>query len=116
MRTDTISITLTPPGFLERAWYRRLGSRPPGLTGASGPRSASLARMLPYSWRWWHRAYAARFGYFWLPCPLCSRKFGGHEFGTDIPDPLKGPGCGLAICSRCTRARNEQLAVLNGAP
>lgn len=29
-----------------------------------------------------HQLYARVFGYFWLPCPLCSRMFGGHETGT----------------------------------
>jgi len=30
-----------------------------------------------------HQIYAAVFGYFWLPCPMCSngRMFGGHETG-----------------------------------
>lgn len=28
-----------------------------------------------------HRAYAAFRGYFWLPCPVCGRYFGGHECG-----------------------------------
>lgn len=26
-----------------------------------------------------HRLYAWLFGYFWLPCPVCGRMFGGHE-------------------------------------
>lgn len=26
-----------------------------------------------------HRAYAARYGFFWLPCPICGYMFGGHE-------------------------------------
>jgi hypothetical protein len=34
-----------------------------------------------------HRLYAHLFGYFWLPCPLCGRMFGGHE----------GDGCGEAV-------------------
>lgn len=28
-----------------------------------------------------HRLYAWLFGYFWLPCPICGRMFGGHETG-----------------------------------
>lgn len=34
--------------------------------------------------RLFHRLYALIFGYFWLPCPVCRRYFGGHE---------KGGGC-----------------------
>lgn len=26
-----------------------------------------------------HRLYAKIFGYFWLPCPICWKEFGGHE-------------------------------------
>ena len=29
--------------------------------------------------RWVHRLYAKTQGYFWLPCPLCSKMFGSHE-------------------------------------
>lgn len=28
-----------------------------------------------------NRIYAWLFGYFWLPCPVCHRMFGGHEAG-----------------------------------
>jgi hypothetical protein len=38
--------------------------------------------------------YAFLRGYFWLPCPICGRMFGGHEVGaarvpTDQPDTFK---------------------------
>lgn len=29
--------------------------------------------------RWMHHVYAYLMGYFWIPCPLCGRIFGGHE-------------------------------------
>mgnify|MGYP001566530485 CR=1 FL=1 len=29
--------------------------------------------------RIFHRFYAWLFGFFWLPCPVCGRMFGGHE-------------------------------------
>lgn len=32
-----------------------------------------------YWLRVYHWLYAHLFGYFWLPCPLCGRTFGGHE-------------------------------------
>ena len=105
----TVIIELKRPGLLERAWRRRLKTSPAFLTGYTGPWDHQLARLLPYKWRRVHRAYARLAGFFWLPCPLCGREFGGHEFGDDVPDPMKGPGHGLAICSQCTRARNEKL-------
>ena len=30
--------------------------------------------------RWFNRLYAFLNNYFWLPCPLCDRYFGGHEW------------------------------------
>ena len=30
-------------------------------------------------YRWFHRAWAHFFGYFWIPCPVCGEMFGGHE-------------------------------------
>jgi hypothetical protein len=32
--------------------------------------------------RWVHRVRAWLGHYFWLPCPLCGRGFGGHEVGS----------------------------------
>ena len=29
--------------------------------------------------RIYHQLYALFHGYFWLPCPICSKNFGGHE-------------------------------------
>lgn len=47
-------------------------------------------------------------GYFWLPCPLCNRYFGGQEWRSinghmmDIPT---GQGwSGTAICPNCVAA------------
>ena len=53
-----------------------------------------------------HRLYAWALGYFWIPCPLCGRHFGGHEW--HYPDDLsvirKPEGGGTAICPTCTAA------------
>lgn len=51
---------------------------------------------------------ARRFGFFWLPCPVCGEEFGGHEWVTDgdMPGdvPVYGkPGMGEGICPACTR-------------
>lgn len=58
-----------------------------------------------------NKFYANMNGYFWLPCPICGKKFGGHEWLVDeqwsnIPDPEHpaDPGRGVGICPDCTRA------------
>lgn len=59
--------------------------------------------------RFLHRWYARAFGYAWVPCPLCSRFTGGHEWRdragkpSAIPDPDR-PGIWRGICPACTRA------------
>lgn len=32
---------------------------------------------MPRMPRMFHRLYASILGYFWLPCPICGRPFGG---------------------------------------
>jgi len=62
-----------------------------------------------------HRVWAYLGGYFWTPCPLCGREFGGHEWrdrndfsssirtGTPSSSIRTGmPVVGQAICPRCT--------------
>ena len=52
---------------------------------------------LPLSFRVANHVYAWAFGYFWRPCPLCGRSFGGHEWRdrggkpSSVPKPGK-PG------------------------
>lgn len=56
--------------------------------------------------RWMHRAYALTAGYFWLPCSLCGRQMGGHEWrsveGKDASTPADRPGSSHGICPVCT--------------
>lgn len=67
-----------------------------------------VAALVPYRWRRVHHRYAAWFGYFWLPCPLCGHEFGGHELrdvgalSSSIP-ATAGDGH-EGICPPCTRA------------
>jgi hypothetical protein len=98
-----ITLTTRRPGWAERAWCRRLDMDVP-LAVTRNP-VGDLVRLLPYRWRRVHRAYATRHGFFWLPCVLCDRPFAGHEYGDIVPDPTRGPGCGVSICSRCTKRR-----------
>lgn len=103
-RPVAVVLRLRPPGPVQRMWYRRLGIPVPLADAHVGPWHAGWVRLLPYRWRGVHAAYARRYGFFWMPCPLCGRCFGGHESGGAIPDPLSGPGRGISICAPCTRA------------
>lgn len=72
-----------------------------------------FARLVPERWRWAHRVFAWAARYAWLPCPLCGREFGGHEWrdidGMISATPKTGGGH-TAICPACTRAgRGERL-------
>lgn len=47
------------------------------------------------------RAAAAFRGYFWMPCPLCSEEFGGHEWIGRIQMPTGEPGMTQGVCPAC---------------
>ena len=106
-RRFSISLELKPPGLLDRLWYRSTDQAPPAAVASSGPRHSRWARLVPYRLRRFHHAYAAKHGFYWRPCPQCGREYGGHEAGKNVPDPSRGPGCGMAICSKCSRKRRE---------
>lgn len=97
-------VTMRPPDWLQRLWYRKLRMPAPQAVASGEPRRTDWVRLLPYRWRNLHRRHADRHGYFWLPCILCGRPYGGHESGDSVPDPTGGPGTGVTICSQCTRA------------
>jgi hypothetical protein len=98
-----VRLEMRPPSWVQRLWYRRLRIPPP-LATSGGRGSEAWARLVPYRWRAFHRRYATKHHYFWLPCILCNRPFGGHESGDSIPDPTGLTGTGIMICSQCTRA------------
>ena len=59
-------------------------------------------------WRWLNRCYAFIGGYFWLPCPICGRYFGGHEWSESL---YLGYGSGRGTCPWCveeTKRRNAE--------
>ncbi|UDL16537.1 hypothetical protein SEA_ZOOMAN_296 [Microbacterium phage Zooman] len=65
-----------------------------------------------------HHLYAKRHGFFWMPCPLCSRFFGGHEWMTSdgyssirIEGEPEGQQTGICpTCTRQGRAKGEEIA------
>jgi hypothetical protein len=66
-------------------------------------------RLLPRYPRWVNRIYAWLFGYFWLPCPICRRYFGGHEWGPSaliVADdrPMQG------VCELCANEADRRNA------
>jgi hypothetical protein len=85
--------------------YRRRGMELPALSGPHSP-----GALVPYRFRRFHESWATEHGFFWLPCDLCSRPFGGHEIHGSIPDPMKGEGWGIGICPACTAERNGGVA------
>ncbi|MET8006259.1 hypothetical protein [Nonomuraea glycinis] len=106
MARHTARISLKPLSLLDRLWYWKIRETPPLSIGYSRHLpSRQWARLVPYRWRRFHHAYACKHRFYWLPCPLCDRPFGGHEGGKTIPDPIEGPGRGMSICSRCSRTR-----------
>jgi hypothetical protein len=56
--------------------------------------------------RWFNHIRAIMGNYFWLPCPICHRMFGGHE--RDIGDLMDGPGSGRIVCPNCANVAEER--------
>jgi hypothetical protein len=94
-----------------RVWRWLRNPHGPRMEMTSRPwRDVWFAALVPYRFRQIHQGYAAVFGFFWLPCPLCDKPYGGHEWRNvanrccSVPDPLGGPGRTIGICPACTRA------------
>lgn len=100
-RTVTLTTSSVPRRYARI--YRRRGMTVPQTTSRH-----PWGTLVPYRWRAFHHVYAEVFAYFWLPCILCKRPFGGHEIGDDIPEPVdfKGEGWGIGVCPACTASRN----------
>ena len=63
-----------------------------------------------------NKLYAFIFGYFWLPCPICSEYFGGHEWGESL---MTGWYSGKGVCRKCKNEaikRNEEFMKNNPHP
>lgn len=54
--------------------------------------------------RWFNCLYAFLLSYFWGDCPVCHKKFGGHEVGGGLMTSESG---GLSVCSHCGEKANQ---------
>ena len=52
---------------------------------------------------------AAVGGYFWLPCPICSENFGGHEWAGTLQLSAH-KGCG--VCINCVDEAKRRNALM----
>jgi len=64
--------------------------------------------------RFLNRLYAFVFGYFWLPCPICNRMYGGHEsvwpnFFSEVDDTYN-----RSVCSAKCANKAQELAASRG--
>lgn len=97
----TVTLTMTRIPWWLRLRYTWLGIH---TTADSLSLCWRLAHLIPYWPRRLHRWIAAGHGFYWLPCVLCGREYGGHEPGGSVPDPTD-ERLWVAICPRCTRRR-----------
>ena len=52
--------------------------------------------------RWFNWLRAQVGGYFWLPCPMCRRNFGGHEMSSECDFNSMG------VCEACAPLMREK--------
>lgn len=63
-------------------------------------------------YRWLNKLYAYFYGYFWLPCELCGKTYGGHELHGSL---YVANGRGHSVCFDCREcarvltAKNHKL-------
>jgi hypothetical protein len=77
---------------------------------------ASRGREIPEDDRQAHEWFALEHGFFWAPCVLCGREWGGHEWRDIDGKPSQvhlnpdEPTTGTGICPQCTRdGKGERL-------
>ena len=61
-------------------------------------------KLLPYHPRFINKLYADLVGYFWTPCPICGRGFGGHEWSGIL---MITEDNGKGVCPKCKDMANE---------
>ena len=67
------------------------------------------------------KLYADFFGYFWLPCPICGKFFGGHECRGSVQCELRSHSSHATCCvpndqivinsDACERAHERQMLI-----
>ena len=67
-----------------------------------------------YKPRFLHRSWAFLRGYSWIPCPLCKKCFGGHEWKTGNELWITERDS-VAVCPCCV-AEAEKSNSANGYP
>ncbi len=63
-----------------------------------------------YKPRFLHRCWAFLRGHAWIPCPICKKRFGGHEWGAGNELWITERDS-VAVCPRCVdeaRKSNEE--------
>lgn len=79
-----------------QGWYRQ---RFPSV------QKAKSTRVTP---RWMHRVWALVTFNFWLPCPFCTRRFGGHEWRwKDISVLRDGQYEPRHVCPNCHQRADQ---------
>jgi hypothetical protein len=75
--------------------------------------TAMEKRILPRNPRWLNWLYAITHAYYWLPCCICGRKYGGHEpSGTVMHDWNGGQSC-CELCAEEADKRNAEYMAAN---
>jgi hypothetical protein len=57
--------------------------------------------------RFLHRSWAFLRGHSWIPCPICKRRFGSHEWGAGNELWITERDS-VAVCPRCVDEANER--------
>jgi len=70
-------------------------------------RLKGMNKFLPFKPRFINKLYANLNGYFWLPCHLCDRNYGGHEWYGSDDRIMKG------ICPECVLKTYNETGEFN---
>ncbi len=65
-----------------------------------------------YKPRFLNRSWAFLRGYSWIPCPICKKRFGGHEWKTGNELWITERDS-VAVCPRCVAEAEESNAANN---
>lgn len=79
---------------------------------------ADLLTLFASAERKQQQRYARVRGYFWMPCPLCGRPFGGHEWGKGqtLYKAPNGHGTGICPLPACKAEAARRNALLGFGP